>query len=234
MPWQRDRNASRPPGAAAAGAPEGGARRRSARPRHRRLHGAHRRARPRRCRPRRHRRGGRTCRWRSSAPSFPASSPSSPPSPSASTRRCWRRGRRKARGRRTASSTSSCAASMRSLPTSRRSSSMAKTARRSPGFAAVLHCMAGRSQRWMHAAAGISRGGLPGADRARRRRAGLCRDAARLARRRRSGSRQDDEDARQGARPRRPRHAAGRRRLRRRLPHGRSGASSAPEQPVAG
>ncbi len=40
---------------------------------------------------------------------------------------------------------------------------MATTARRSPGFAAVLLCMAGRSQRWMHAAAGISRGGLPGA-----------------------------------------------------------------------
>ncbi len=40
---------------------------------------------------------------------------------------------------------------------------MAKTARRSPGFAAVLYAMAGRSQRWMHAAAGIDRGGIPGA-----------------------------------------------------------------------
>ncbi len=40
---------------------------------------------------------------------------------------------------------------------------MARTARRSPGFTAVLGCMAGRSQRWMHAAAGIDRGGLPGA-----------------------------------------------------------------------
>ncbi len=40
---------------------------------------------------------------------------------------------------------------------------MATTARRSPGFAAALACMAGRSQRWMHAAAGIDRGGVPGA-----------------------------------------------------------------------
>ncbi len=40
---------------------------------------------------------------------------------------------------------------------------MARTARRSPGFAAVLHCMAGRSQRWMQVAAGVDRGGLPGA-----------------------------------------------------------------------
>ncbi len=40
---------------------------------------------------------------------------------------------------------------------------MAKTARRSPGFAAVLHAMARRSQRWMHAAAGIGRGGVTGA-----------------------------------------------------------------------
>jgi len=40
---------------------------------------------------------------------------------------------------------------------------MAKTARRSPGFAAVLHALARRSQRWMHAAAGASRGGVPGA-----------------------------------------------------------------------
>ncbi len=40
---------------------------------------------------------------------------------------------------------------------------MARTARRSPGFAAVLYGLAGRSQRWMHAAAGIDRGGVPGA-----------------------------------------------------------------------
>ena len=39
---------------------------------------------------------------------------------------------------------------------------MAKTARRSPGFAAVLWGLAGRSQRWMHAAAGIDRGGITG------------------------------------------------------------------------
>ena len=40
---------------------------------------------------------------------------------------------------------------------------MAKTARRSPGFAAMLNVMARRSQRWMHAAAGIDRGGVTGA-----------------------------------------------------------------------
>ena len=40
---------------------------------------------------------------------------------------------------------------------------MARTARRSPGFAAVLYGLAGRSQKWMHAAAGIDRGGVPGA-----------------------------------------------------------------------
>ena len=40
---------------------------------------------------------------------------------------------------------------------------MAKTARRSPGFAAVLHFMGRRSQRWMHAAAGIGHGGVTGA-----------------------------------------------------------------------
>jgi AcrR family transcriptional regulator len=41
--------------------------------------------------------------------------------------------------------------------------SLARSARRSPGLAAVLHCIAGRSQRWMQAAAGVGRGGLPGA-----------------------------------------------------------------------
>ena len=40
---------------------------------------------------------------------------------------------------------------------------MAKTARRSPGFAAMLNVMARRSQRWMHVAAGIDRGGVTGA-----------------------------------------------------------------------
>ena len=40
---------------------------------------------------------------------------------------------------------------------------MARTASRSPGFAAVLHLMARRSQRWMQAAAGIGRGGVTGA-----------------------------------------------------------------------
>lgn len=41
--------------------------------------------------------------------------------------------------------------------------SLAKSARRKPGLAAMLHGITGRSQRWMHAAAGIRRGGLPGA-----------------------------------------------------------------------
>jgi len=40
---------------------------------------------------------------------------------------------------------------------------MVRTARRSPGFAAVLNVMTRRSQRWMHAAAGIERGGITGA-----------------------------------------------------------------------
>ena len=40
---------------------------------------------------------------------------------------------------------------------------LARSARRSPGLAAVLHCIAGRSQKWMHAAAGIGRGGFTGA-----------------------------------------------------------------------
>ena len=40
---------------------------------------------------------------------------------------------------------------------------MAKTARRSPGFAAVLGVMTRRSQRWMHAAAGVGSGGITGA-----------------------------------------------------------------------
>ncbi len=39
---------------------------------------------------------------------------------------------------------------------------LAKSARRSPGLAAALACIAGNSQKWMHAAAGIQRGGLPG------------------------------------------------------------------------
>ena len=41
--------------------------------------------------------------------------------------------------------------------------SLARSARRSPGLAAVVHCIAGRSQKWMHAAAGIGRRGLTGA-----------------------------------------------------------------------
>lgn len=40
---------------------------------------------------------------------------------------------------------------------------LARTARRSPGLAAAIHMIAGRSQLWMHAAAGVGRGGLPGA-----------------------------------------------------------------------
>ena len=40
---------------------------------------------------------------------------------------------------------------------------LAKAARSTPGLAAALHCIALSSQRWMHAAAGIQHGGLPGA-----------------------------------------------------------------------
>ncbi len=40
---------------------------------------------------------------------------------------------------------------------------LAKAARCSPGLAAALHCIAGSSQRWMLAAAGIRQGGLAGA-----------------------------------------------------------------------
>jgi AcrR family transcriptional regulator len=40
---------------------------------------------------------------------------------------------------------------------------LAKTARRSPGLTAAIHMIAGRSQQWMHAAAGVGGGGLPGA-----------------------------------------------------------------------
>jgi AcrR family transcriptional regulator len=40
---------------------------------------------------------------------------------------------------------------------------LAESARLSPGLAAALHCIAGRSQNWMQAAAGVGRGGLAGA-----------------------------------------------------------------------
>jgi AcrR family transcriptional regulator len=40
---------------------------------------------------------------------------------------------------------------------------LARSARRYPGLAAALNCIAGRSQKWMHAAAGTGRSGLSGA-----------------------------------------------------------------------